>query len=229
MSMNDKKDKRVDASDPKIRVPGEKGSSQNELRGELYSSAFSHIKDAYDKGFYIECISIIDSMITDRIESYCQFLSYEDDKQFVANSVFDAIRNLGTLTKEKGVRDDEFYVINDKIEKWSAQRNRAIHGFVIVREETKGDDFNKRKQVTKDAADEGLRLVREVMSYTQKRIRLPKGLVPTQSLQEILEEELAEGFGEDDPVVQNLRRQIDAEERNASSEEMYGNAPFERE
>jgi hypothetical protein len=57
----------------------------------------------------------------------------------------------------------------------------------------------------------------------------PKIRVPTQSLQEILEEELAEGFGEDDPVVQNLRRQIDTEERNASSEEMYGNAPIERE
>lgn len=57
----------------------------------------------------------------------------------------------------------------------------------------------------------------------------PKIRVPTQSLQEILEEELAEGFGEDDPVVQNLRRQIDTEERNASSEEMYGNAPIEQE
>lgn len=168
-----KKDNRLDVTNPKVRVPGEKGSPQNELRGDLYSSAFSHIKDAYDKGFYIECISIIDSMITDRLESYCQFLSHHDDKQFVANSVFDAIRNLGTLTKEKGVRDDEFYVINDRIEKWSAQRNRAIHGFVIVREDTKDDDFNQRKQVTKDAADEGLKLVREVMSYTQKRIKPP--------------------------------------------------------
>lgn len=174
MPRSDKRDTRVDASNPKIRVPGEKGSSQNELRGELYSSAFSHIKDAYDKGFYIECVSIIDSMITDRLESYCQFLSHNDDKQFAATSVFDAMRNVGTLTKEKGVRDNEFYVINEKIEKWSAQRNRAIHGFVIVREDSKGDDFNKRKQVAKDAADEGLRLVREVMSYTQKRITIPK-------------------------------------------------------
>lgn len=176
MPRSDKKDKRVDASDPRIRVPAEKGSSQNKLRGELYSTAFSHIKDAYDKGFYIECISIIDSMITDRLENYCQFLSYDDDKQFFANSVFDAIRNLGTLTKEKGVRDDGFYIIKDKIEKWSAKRNRAIHGFVIVREASKGDDSNKRKQMAKDAADEGLILVREVMSYTKKRVRLPKGV-----------------------------------------------------
>lgn len=42
-----------------------------------------------------------------------------------------------------------------------------------------------------------------------------------QILNEMLEEEIAEGFGEDDFVIQNLRRQINAEERNETFEEMY--------
>ena len=41
------------------------------------------------------------------------------------------------------------------------------------------------------------------------------------TLQEILEEELADGAGEEDPVVQQLRRQIAAEETGKTSEELY--------
>ena len=41
------------------------------------------------------------------------------------------------------------------------------------------------------------------------------------TLQEILEEELADGATEDDPVVQQLRRQIAAEETGKTSEELY--------
>jgi hypothetical protein len=41
------------------------------------------------------------------------------------------------------------------------------------------------------------------------------------TLQEILEEELADGATEDDLVVQQLRRQIAAEETGKTSEELY--------
>jgi hypothetical protein len=41
------------------------------------------------------------------------------------------------------------------------------------------------------------------------------------TLQEILEEELADGATDDDPVVQQLRRQIAAEESGKTSEELY--------
>ena len=171
MSRN-QKHRKLDVPNPKIRVSGEKGSEQNTLRGELYANAFEHINRAYEQGFYIECIALLDSMITDRLESYCQYLSHEDDKQFSANSVFDAIRNLGSMTKEKGVRDDEYKIIHDKIEDWSAKRNSAIHSFVIVREYNLKDDTEKRMSKIKEVADMGLQLVREVMKYTRTRIDL---------------------------------------------------------
>jgi hypothetical protein len=137
----------------------------------LGSFAFTHIKDAYDKGFYIECIAMLDSMLTDRVDSYCQFISHYDDRQFVPNSLFDAIRNLGILTKEKGVRDEEFKPLNNKIEEWSSKRNCAVHGFVMVNQKTKGHDLEGRRQDAKETVEEGMKLVREVMGYTQKRIK----------------------------------------------------------
>lgn len=163
-------DTKVEVPHPDIRVSGEKGSPQNKLRGELYSNGFKRMKDAYDKGFYIECIAICDSMITDRLQSYIQFLLHNDDKQFVSSSVFDSLKSLGSATKEKGVRDDEFKVIENKIAEWSSKRNISVHAFVIVVPSTLDKDTETRISNLKDTANEGLVLVREVMKYTSKRI-----------------------------------------------------------
>lgn len=168
------RDKKVDASHPKVRSSGQKGSEQNRRREELYSRGFDQIRNAYDQGFYIECVTIIDSMITDRLEAYVQFLLHGEEKQFVAESLFNAMKSVGSVTKEKGVRDEDFKWMHKKIESWVPKRNFAVHNFVIVRPDTVDDSAEVRLQKLKDAADEGLILVRQVMSYTKKRIQLPK-------------------------------------------------------
>ena len=166
-------DSKVEMPNPKVRVAAEKGSPQNKLREELYTGAFQRIKDAYDKGFYIECVTILDSMITDRLESYVQYLLHHDDKQFATSTIFHALKSLGSATKEKGVRDEEFKVIEQKIIAWSNKRNHSVHNFVIVMPSTIQDSIETRIDNLKDTADEGLKLVREVMAYTSTRTNLP--------------------------------------------------------
>ena len=53
------------------------------------------------------------------------------------------------------------------------KRNNAVHNFVIIRQDSLDDSADVRLQKLKDTADEGLLLVREVMSYTSKRIKIP--------------------------------------------------------
>ena len=166
-------DMKVEASHPKVRMPGQKKSNQNIIRRELYTKGFKQINNAYDNGFFIEAITIIDSMITDRLEAYVQFLLYGEDKQFVAESIFNALKSFGSVTKEKDVRDEDFKQIYNKIESWAPKRNNAVHNFVIIRQDSLDDSADVRLQKLKDTADEGLLLVREVMSYTSKRIQIP--------------------------------------------------------
>ena len=154
-------------------MPGQKKSDQNNIRRELYTKGFKQINNAYDNGFFIEAITIIDSMITDRLEAYVQFLLYGEDKQFVAESLFNALKSFGSVTKEKDVRDEDFKQIYNKIESWVPKRNNAVHNFVIIRQDSLDDSADVRLQKLKDTADEGLLLVREVMSYTSKRIKIP--------------------------------------------------------
>jgi hypothetical protein len=166
-------DTKVDASNPKVRVPGEKTSNQNSRRKELYTKGFNQIRNAYDTGFFIESITFIDSMITDRLGAYVQFLLHGEDKQFVVGSLFNALTSFGSATKEKGVRDEDFKQIYNKIESWVPKRNNAVHEFVIIRQESLDESVDVRLQKLKDTADEGLLLVREVMSYTSKRTKIP--------------------------------------------------------
>ena len=154
-------------------MPGQKKSNQNNIRRELYTKGFKQINNAYKNGFFIEAITIIDSMITDRLEAYVQFLLYGEDKQFVAESLFNALKSFGSVTKEKNVRDEDFKQIYNKIEGWVPKRNNAVHNFVIIRQDSLDDSADVRLQKLKDTADEGLLLVREVMSYTSKRIQIP--------------------------------------------------------
>ena len=98
-------DMKVEASHPKVRMPGQKKSNQNIIRRELYTKGFKQINNAYDNGFFIEAITIIDSMITDRLEAYVQFLLYGEDKQFVAESIFNALKSFGSVTKENGRKE----------------------------------------------------------------------------------------------------------------------------
>ena len=51
------------------------------------------------------------------------------------------------------------------------KRNIAVHNFVIVSSSTP-DDVDTRIDKVKEAVDEGLKLVREVMAYTSKRIKI---------------------------------------------------------
>ena len=162
---------KVDAFDPKVRVPSEKGSRQNVLRQLLYTRGFEHIKEAHKQGFYCEVVTICDSMITDRIDSYVQHLLKGEDKTFVASSLFNALKNLGSVTKERQERDEDFEVINKLVETWVPKRNNAVHNYVTVRYQSLEHNVEYRQQQLKEASEEGLDLVRRVDAYVKKRMK----------------------------------------------------------
>jgi hypothetical protein len=51
----------------KIRLPGSKNSKQNKLRQVLYEEVWERIPDALSNGCYLEVISYVESIMSDRI------------------------------------------------------------------------------------------------------------------------------------------------------------------
>ena len=108
MTKKTQRDNKVESSHPRVRISGEKGSVQNKLRYELYKKGIERIEECLESEHYIECTAIIDSMITDRLMAYVQSLLHNEPHQYIANSLFDALKSFGSATKEKNKRD-RFY------------------------------------------------------------------------------------------------------------------------
>ena len=92
----------------------------SQLRFQLYKKAHERINESIEKGFYLEAITLIESLISDRLESRISFLTD-------SNFGFEA---LGTLIKKIKVieEDDEFKeIVSIELDRWRIKRNEALH------------------------------------------------------------------------------------------------------
>ncbi|XHX76228.1 MAG: hypothetical protein RBJ76_17510 [Stenomitos frigidus ULC029] len=151
-------------SKPRIRA-----TDVGQERYELYKSAFAWIKKAIDEGYYVEAISIVESLISDRLESHLSLL-LDDDFGF---------KNLGELIqsfRSKKDRDklnetDEGKALSDlilkELDQWRKDRNTAAHEMVKI-EDGISVSWEERMKINKIVAETGLKLVREIDSHIRK-------------------------------------------------------------
>lgn len=104
----------------KTRAVALPGSSTAKHRGETYKHAFSRINQANSAEFHLESITIIESLISDRLESRISFLFSRDF----------SFKTLGELIKKSknAETDPELKsIILEEIEPWRLERNSALH------------------------------------------------------------------------------------------------------
>ncbi len=138
----------------RIRATSTSDNTIGKERYELYKSAFSWIKKSIDSGFYIEAISITESLIADRLESRISFIT---------NSNY-GLKNLGTLIdKIKSSESDEalLNLVIHNLKHWKDARNKAAHEMVKI-EDGKQITWEKRVEINKQVAEKGLHLVRQI-------------------------------------------------------------------
>jgi hypothetical protein len=139
---------------PKLRQRGEayKGKGYGKLRFRLYSAAKERIEKCMELGFYGEAVIIIESVITDRLESRISFLQKENV----------GFRNLGPLIHEakKVETDGKTLVLLDELDKWRENRNVAVHELVKIEEGLEPMGWTDRLVSIADTAKEGYRLLK---------------------------------------------------------------------
>jgi hypothetical protein len=91
-------------------------------RYRLYQRAWDQIGTAVQSGFYLEAITLIESLISDRLESRARYLTGDDH----------GFQNLGPLLKVVRAtdRDPDFLEAYKAIDKWRDSRNGAMHEVV---------------------------------------------------------------------------------------------------
>jgi hypothetical protein len=150
------------------RLEGGQNTTVAHQRYKLYRLAIEQLKSAYTGGFYIECVSICESIISDRIEARLQFLRRGTDKPSHIDSLGRLLKQVTDIEPEDQVELRAAYA---SIREWGNARNETIHQFVKVTDQNHRADGKDRARQAKAAARSGMRLMRKVSALVRKHNR----------------------------------------------------------
>lgn len=134
-----------------IAVPG---SPVGGMRYKLYRQAHAQINLALEQGFYLEAITLVESLASDRIESRLTFLRQSDF----------SFKTLGCLIAEsRRVETDQLLkdLVTQRLDAWRVTRNKSLHEMAKLAD---GDatSWNDRVQAVIPVAKEGLATLRAI-------------------------------------------------------------------
>ena len=143
-----------------LQSTSQKPSLTPELRRakeELFRKAFSRIEKSISRGFHLEAIAIIESLICDRLETSITAITREST----------GVKNLGPLLKKLKECPEFPRVLVGEIDLWRSDRNLVMHRMVKITSE-EVFDWQSRMKFARTTAIEGFRLVKKVHAATNR-------------------------------------------------------------
>jgi len=123
-----------------------------------------HVARSIREGFYLEAITLCESMISDRIEALVAAL---DPDHPDAGQLLELGRNLKKF--KRLLKDDlKGADLAARLDAWKEARNRALHEMVKLPEGDAGD-WGSRRAALRSVAREGRDLVRILSGYVRRR------------------------------------------------------------
>jgi hypothetical protein len=155
----------------KTRPVTASGSGVGTQRYDLYLQAYERVDVAVDRRFYLEAITLVDSLIVDRLESRLTKVLGTD----FSLKTLDAL-----IEQSKQSEPDEILrnLVAVDLDQWHAQRNQSIHELVKVKE---GDTstWEERNRKLKPIAVKGFELLKQIAARTKTLRRMEqKGEIP---------------------------------------------------
>lgn len=147
------------------RLTGGEGTAIARQRYDLYKLANEQLKKAYEAGFFIECVSICESIISDRIEARLQYLRRGTDKPSHIDSLGRLLKQVEDIEPEDQIDLRAAYL---SIRQWTDARNETIHQFVKVTDQNHQADAKDRIRQAKTAARDGKTLMKLISKLVKK-------------------------------------------------------------
>lgn len=106
----------------KSRAIADAGSGIGAHRYGLYRAAWERVAQATNAGYHLEAITLLESLLSDRMESRASFLTGNNE----------GFRTLGELVRifDNHEKVPEFASLAVRIDGWRGHRNRALHEMV---------------------------------------------------------------------------------------------------
>ena len=129
-------------------------------RYQLYKKVHERINESIEKGFHLEAISLIESLISDRLESRITFLKGNDF----------SFKTLESLIRRIEVEEDdrEFkLIVLDELKEWKNDRNKALHEMAKM-EINDTETWEERMVNVQKIAEDGKELLKKIKKREQK-------------------------------------------------------------
>jgi hypothetical protein len=134
-----------------------------------YKEAWDRIRNALKRGFYLEAVTLEESIISDRLISYLKWVG-----AIKSQNGYPSFRNLINKWKKQnsyGMADDECSNLQTKVDKWRENRNEVVHGIVKSYPCPVPRSINNFLKMAKCTAQEGAKLARLICNWTRKKKR----------------------------------------------------------
>ena len=134
-----------------VRQPNNTVSSE---RYDLYRCALGRIANAIESKFYLEAIGLVESLISDRLESR---ITEVTGKDFSFKTLGQLIMKMKKIEQDINLRT---IIIND-LDRWREKRNIAAHEMVKI-EQGNTISWADRISINENVANEGIDLFRQI-------------------------------------------------------------------
>jgi hypothetical protein len=133
-------------------------SSVGQARYHLYGKTLNRIKDAMEVGYYLEAVTLVESLIADRLEARLALCHDQDESKRKFSTLGKLAEELSGKRLAEPASIKPYY--EDVIE-WADRRNKALHELAKLPENSE-KDWDEEYKGVKDTAEEGLKIFRNI-------------------------------------------------------------------
>lgn len=130
---------------------------KGEIRRDRYQRVLEQYKRAMESGFYLEAVTLMESIISDRLESRATYLG--------KTAGFDTLGKLCNILSSDTVLKD----IIPQIVDWKNGRNRMLHEMSKIDASDMAEDFGEKYESGRLLAQSGLDIFRQVDAAVRRR------------------------------------------------------------
>lgn len=127
---------------------------------ELYRQAHKRINSAIAKGSHIEAIALLESIMSDRIESAISAITNKEVNASTLGSLFNQLKQLSPADNE----------LVESIKSWNKSRGLVIHQMVKLTNNF-DSEWSTRISFARVTAKDGVEVLKELRKYTDRIIR----------------------------------------------------------
>ena len=134
-----------------------------------YKEAWSRIKKAQEQGFYLEAVTLQESIITDRLISYLVGVgAVERAVELHKYPSFAQLLKKWKVQNPNPIDIQDYKDLQAEVDKWRVQRNNVVHGMVKSHPGTATDKVLDFLEEAKSTAERGKTLARAVSDWVKK-------------------------------------------------------------